>query len=366
MTTTFTEFDQRQLRNVFGTFITGVTVVTTRDPSGKAFGVTANSFSSVSLDPPLVLWSQSLSSSSYPAFRDSERFTINILADDQIAISNHFAKSQEDKFASIAHNNGLGDVPLLIGATAHLECTKVAEYPGGDHVVFLGRVERIGESCKRPLAFGSGKYMTAYSHDLGPLALHLGTSTPTQMASVRRVIQELPQLAEEIGGHTLCLAVWGNHGPTAIYWEPSSQPVSEQLRLGLVMPVTQSATGRAFAAFLPGEMTKNLIAEELRQNLDDSEDVSTQRERFEHELEVTRGRGIAQSARSQPSLLHQQTVNAFSAPIFDSNGQMILALSITSSAARLSADCDGHTPNELKNAAKRLTALVSELTQVNT
>ncbi|MEB0039300.1 MULTISPECIES: flavin reductase [unclassified Pseudomonas] len=363
MTTTFTEFDQRQLRNVLGTFLTGVTVVTTRDPSGKAFGVTANSFSSVSLDPPLVLWSQSLSSSSYPAFRDSDRFTINILADDQIAISNHFAKSQDDKFSSIAHSNGLGDIPLLVGAAAHLECTKVAAYPGGDHVVFLGRVEGIGESCKRPLAFGSGKYMVAYSHDLGPLALHLGTSTPTQMASVRRVIQELPQLAEEMGGHTLCLAVWGNHGPTAIYWEPSSQPVSQQLRLGLVMPVTQSATGRAFAAFLPDEMTKNLISEELRQYREEGEDAATQRERFEHELDVIRSRGFAQAARSQPSPLHLQTVNAFSVPIF-SDGQMILALSVTSPAGRLSADCDGHLPNALTNAAKRLMSLVRQTKQI--
>lgn len=354
MSTPLTPFDQRQLRNVLGTFVTGVTVVTTRDPNGKAFGVTANSFSSVSLDPPLVLWSQALTSSSYPAFRDSEHFTINILADDQIAISNHFAKSQDDKFSSVAHAQGLGGTPILEGAAAHLECTKVAAYPGGDHVVYIGRVERIGHSCKRPLAFAGGKYMVAYSHDLGPLALHLGTSTPAQLESVQRVIQELPHLAEDIGGHTLCLAVWGNHGPTAIHWEPSSQPVSNQLRLGLVMPITQSATGRAFAAFLPAEMTKSLIAEELRQYREEGENEAAQLERFQQELNDTRQRGIAQAARPQPSPLHQLTVNAFSAPIFDADGQMIMALSITSPATRLSADSEGDIPKTLKAIADGL------------
>ncbi|MCY1520920.1 Bacterial transcriptional regulator [compost metagenome] len=180
---------------------------------------------------------------------------------------------------------------------------------------------------------------------------------------MRQVIQELPRLAEELGGHTLCLAVWGNHGPTAIHWEASSQPVSQQLRLGLVMPVTQSATGRAFATFLPESMTKALIAEELRQYREENEDAATQRERFQQELEETRQRGIAQAARPQPSPLHQQTVNAFSAPIFDGNRQMVMALSVTSPAARLSADCDGQTPKALKAAAEQLTERLRHTTR---
>ncbi|MCA6123171.1 flavin reductase family protein [Bradyrhizobium sp. WSM 1704] len=141
-----------------GAFVTGVTVVTTRDPAGKPHGVTANSFSSVSLDPPLVLWSQAVTSKSHPAFCGSDHFAVHILAEDQIAISNHFARSRDDKFDDVLHTDGIGDIPLLAGCVARLECAKVAAYPGGDHIVFLGRVERISCSDRRPLAFHGGKY----------------------------------------------------------------------------------------------------------------------------------------------------------------------------------------------------------------
>ena len=154
----FVPFDQRQLRDVLGTFVTGVTVVTTRDADGVAHGVTVNAFSSVSLEPPLILWSQAIASRSYPAFRDSPRFAVNILAHDQIGLSQHFARSREDKFHGIAHHCGLGEVPILEGVAAHLECVQVAAYPGGDHVVYIGRVERIGRSGRAPLAFGHGEY----------------------------------------------------------------------------------------------------------------------------------------------------------------------------------------------------------------
>src|SRR5687768_7013386 len=92
---------QRQLRDVFGTFVTGVTVVTTCDGNGRPHGVTANSFSSVSMDPPLVLWSQSLKALSYPAFQESDYFAVNILSVDQIEVSHRFARSGEDKFGGL-------------------------------------------------------------------------------------------------------------------------------------------------------------------------------------------------------------------------------------------------------------------------
>jgi len=159
-------FEARQLRDVLGTFVTGVTVVTTRDAADTLHGVTANSFSSVSLEPPLVLWSQSVSSRSHAAFKHSTHFAINILADDQIALSNHFSKSRGDKFKGIAHTEGIGGIPVLDGVAATLECRKVAAYPGGDHVVFVGRVERIGRSGRRPLAFANGQYMVACAHQI--------------------------------------------------------------------------------------------------------------------------------------------------------------------------------------------------------
>lgn len=354
MITTATPFEQRQLRDVLGTFVTGVTVVTTRDESGTAHGVTANSFSSVSLDPPLVLWSQSLSSKSYPAFRDSEHFVVNILADDQIAISNHFAKSRDDKFNGIAHSTGLGGVPVLEGAAAHLECVKVAAYPGGDHVVYIGRVERIGHSSRVALAFGGGKYMAAYSHDLGPTSLRLGTSRPAHLEGIRLATAALPEIARKLGEHTLCLAVWGNHGPTAIHWEPSARPVSDQLRTGLVMSITRSATGRAFAAFLPEEMTRPFVDEDLRVYPVAQDDLAAGRRRFDEETVEVRQRGLARVIGSTPSPLHQVAVNAFSAPIRDVEGRMIMALSLTSSAARLAPDWEGEVPRALSEAAQEI------------
>jgi flavin reductase (DIM6/NTAB) family NADH-FMN oxidoreductase RutF/DNA-binding IclR family transcriptional regulator len=352
-------FEARQLRDVLGTFVTGVTVVTTRDAHGVTHGVTANSFSSVSLDPPLVLWSQSVTSRSHEAFQHSEHFAINILADNQIALSNHFAKSRDDKFNGIAHASGMGGVPVLDGVAAFLECTKVAAYPGGDHTVFIGRVERIGQSGRRALAFGGGKYMVAYAHDLGPTALQLGTSRPTDLQALRIAIDWLPGVAARLGDHTLCLAVWGNHGPTAVHWEPSAQPVSDQLRPGLVVSITRSATGRAFAAFLPEEMTRPLVEEDLRAWVDGSASAAECRARFEAALVEARTAGLARAVGVTPSPIHQVAVNAFSAPIKDVEGQMVMALSVTSSSQRLSSDWDGHVPQELRKAAHEISQMIS-------
>ena len=352
-------FETRDLRDVLGTFVTGVTVVTTRDSSGVAHGVTANSFSSVSLDPPLVLWSQSLSSRSHLAFRESENFAINILADDQIELSNNFARSRDDKFDGVAHLQGLAGVPVLEGVAAHLECTKVAAYPGGDHVVYIGRVERIARSGKRPLAFSRGKYMVAYSHDLGPTALRLGTSRPWDSSAVRLAVQQLPTLSQSLGEHTLCLAVWGNHGPTAVHWEPSRIPVSDQLRPGLVMSVSQSATGRCFAAFLPEEMTRALVDEDLGAWDTSHETPAQRRAHFDATLEEVRARGLARAVGSSPSPLHQVAVNAFSAPIRDPQGNMVMALSLTASAERLAPDWEGEVPRQLAEAAAQISSLLA-------
>ncbi len=349
-----TPIDKRQLRDVLGTFVTGVTVVTTSDADGKGHGVTANSFSSVSLDPPLVLWSQSVTSKSYPAFRDSEHFTINILADDQIPLSNHFAKSADDKFAAVPHSIGLGGAPVLDGAAAHLECVKVACYPGGDHVVYLGRIERMRRSSGRPLAFGSGRYMVTYAHDLGPVSLRMGNWKPAPVTAIDLVTRALPGISERVGQHTLCLAVWGNHGPTAIRWEPSKQPVSDNLRTGLVMNVTKSATGRAFAAFLPAEVTRPFVDEDLRLFRSAEEDEAGQRRRFDDEIAEIRRRGISRATNPGASPLHQVAVNAFSVPVYDAGGHMIMALSLTASADRLSSDWEGTVPRTLGEAAREL------------
>jgi flavin reductase (DIM6/NTAB) family NADH-FMN oxidoreductase RutF/DNA-binding IclR family transcriptional regulator len=351
---TTASFDQRQLRDVLGTFVTGVTVVTTRATDGRAYGVTANSFSSVSLDPPLVLWSQSVSSSSHPAFRDSDHFAVNILADDQVHLSNHFAKSKDDKFAGIPHSDGLGGAPVLHGAAAHVECVKVASYPGGDHVVFLGRVERITQGGRRPLAFGQGRYMVPYAHDLGPMALGLGQAPPASTEAVRIATEAMPTIGRALGDHTLCLSVWGNHGPTAVRFEPGGRPVSAHLRTGLVVSVTRSATGRAFAAFLPPEITRSFVEEDLRLSRSSEEGEAAQRSVFEQEVKLARQSGIARATSPEPSPVHQIAVNAFSVPIRDAQGRMVLALTVVSQADRLSPDREGEVPMKLLQVAVRL------------
>lgn len=157
-------FDSREFRRTLGAFTTGVTVVTTVGADGKPYGVTANSFSSVSLDPPFILWSQALTSSSYEAFRDCERFVVNILGDHQIHVSNQFAKSGADKFHGIVVRTGLGGVPIIDNSAAHLECVKVAMHPAGDHVIYIGQVESIFRGDSRPLGFSEGRYTVAIEH----------------------------------------------------------------------------------------------------------------------------------------------------------------------------------------------------------
>lgn len=346
-------FESAELRNALGAFVTGVTVMTTVDHTGKMHGVTANSFNSVSLDPPLILWSQSLTSRSYPAFRDGDRFVVNILADDQIHVSNRFAKSTDDKFTGVPITPGLGGVPIIQGSAAHLECVKVATYPGGDHVVYLGRVEKIFRAPRKSLAFGEGKYMVTFAHDLGGMVSpDAGVASLAQIEAVRAASAALPEICAQIGQRTLGLAVWGNHGPTIIRWEPSKNPVSEFLQSGTVVSITKSATGRAFAAFLPRELTQPYINAALLEDAAGSPGSETQMDEFDEKLQEVRKHGLARAVGSNPSSRHQVKVNAFSAPVFDASGALILVLSTTCRAEQLDADWNGDVPQALLKAAR--------------
>jgi flavin reductase (DIM6/NTAB) family NADH-FMN oxidoreductase RutF len=180
-------FDGRELRRTLGTFVTGVTVVTTVDEDGRYHGVTANSFSSVSLDPPLVLWSQAVKSQSHPAFFKAERFAVNILAEDQIELSNRFAKPSLEKFASLQLEIGLGGVPLLRGCSALLQCRVFSRVPGGDHTIYVGEVDSIDRAERKPLVFGNGQYLRTDPHDLACGARSPGPKRDQGDASSRGV-----------------------------------------------------------------------------------------------------------------------------------------------------------------------------------
>ena len=153
--------DSRQLRNALGRFPTGVTVITTRGKDGKREGLTANSFSALSLDPPLVLWSIVRKSASLPGFLASGHFAINVLASDQSDISHRFATPNDDKFGGLEVREGFGGSPLLPGTLASFECRTEQTIEGGDHLLFVGRVHRIRYRNGEPLIFNAGKYATA-------------------------------------------------------------------------------------------------------------------------------------------------------------------------------------------------------------
>ena len=131
--------DPRAFRNALGAFTTGVTIVTTRDSGGHDVGLTVNSFNSVSLEPPLVLWSLARNAASLPAFVDSEYFAVHILGAQQEQLSNRFAQRGADKFAGLATERGHGGVPLLPGCSARFECRMTHRHEGGDHRVFRRR-----------------------------------------------------------------------------------------------------------------------------------------------------------------------------------------------------------------------------------
>ncbi|MDH2430750.1 flavin reductase family protein [Sphaerisporangium sp. TRM90804] len=147
----------RSLRDALGQFATGVAVVTTATPRGERAGVTVNSFASVSLDPPLVLWCLSLRSPSEPVFRRAGRFVVNVLAADQDHLSQRFATPMPDKFAGVETHLADG-LPVLAGTVAFFACRTLTAHDGGDHRIFLGEVERFGRCEGEPLVFHSGRY----------------------------------------------------------------------------------------------------------------------------------------------------------------------------------------------------------------
>lgn len=153
--------DPRSFRNALGAFTTGVTIVTTQDRDGNDIGMTANSFNSVSLDPPLVLWSLAKSSLSRDAFMEAEYFAVHILAEDQQPLSDQFSKRGIDKFAGLALARGHGKVPLIDGCSARFECRTSFRYEGGDHIILVGEVVEFEHFERLPLVFQAGKYAIA-------------------------------------------------------------------------------------------------------------------------------------------------------------------------------------------------------------
>lgn len=153
------ELDPVAFRRALGEYVTGVTVITAEGGNGERIGMTMNSFNSVSLDPPLVLFSVARQALSLPALESAKGFCVNVLSRNQQDISGRFAKAQTDKWADTAWTPGYMNAPLLAGAQAHFECAPYATYDGGDHVIFVVRVVRFAtQPQNEPLVYFRGRY----------------------------------------------------------------------------------------------------------------------------------------------------------------------------------------------------------------
>jgi 3-hydroxy-9,10-secoandrosta-1,3,5(10)-triene-9,17-dione monooxygenase reductase component len=146
------------LRAALGRFATGVTIITCAGLDGTPVGLTANSFSALSLDPPLVLWSLRRVSPSLAAFDAAPHFAVNVLAETQVELSRRFASPVPDKFAEGAWGAGLGGAPVLAGCAAVFECKVASRQVAGDHVLYIGRVLRLADLSVAPLLFQGGHY----------------------------------------------------------------------------------------------------------------------------------------------------------------------------------------------------------------
>ena len=348
---TETAIDPLELRRCLGSFVTGVTVITALDEAGQPIGMTANSFNSVSLDPPIIVWSLRTSSSSFGAYSRASRFAVNILSEDQIDISNRFAKPGVDRFEGIATTPGIDGVPLIDGCAAHLECRTEATYPGGDHLLFLGRVERIANRSSKPLAFGAGKYMVVHPYDSANAAL--GSGNVASLNAVHLARPCLEDLNRETG-RTVGLGVWGNFGPTLIWWIEAPQPLELSLRCGMVLPLLGSATGKVFAAFSAPELTRPYLEAEIATAQRQEGSPFTSRAAVDAHLAEVRARKLGFIRDAIIADVNERGVNGVSAPVFDASGQIVLALTMMGGPGSF-ADADP-TVDRLAEAAARLSA----------
>ena len=157
---------EREFRDALAQFATGVTIITARAPTGFV-GFTANSFNSVSLEPPLVIWSLARRSRSLAIFEGAAQYAVNVLAHDQIELARRFSRPHTDRFAGVAFRLGSADAPLIEGCTAWLECRHHALHPAGDHMLFIGEVVTAAHQRVQPLLWHSRRYRLTHPHPEG-------------------------------------------------------------------------------------------------------------------------------------------------------------------------------------------------------
>lgn len=213
--TTQAQIDPKAFRRALGNFATGVTIVTARAQDGTVVGVTASSFNSLSMDPPLILWSSIKDTRSCEVFEDASHFAVNILAADQMDMSNHFARQQMDKFSGVEWEQGIGGAPIFPNCAGRFQCETYAKLDGGDHWIFVGRVLAFDDFGRPPLCFHRGSYAMVFDH---PETFPKTTST-----------QSHDEDAGRMGNHTFFLMMRALRAYQGRY-----QPKLETLGLSLI------------------------------------------------------------------------------------------------------------------------------------
>ncbi len=229
--------DPKALRNAFGAFPTGVTVVTTRTAEGAPVGFTANSFTSVSLDPPLLLVCPAKRLTCYPVFEGCRHFAVNVLAEGQEAVSNTFASFQGDRFAQVGWHAGPNDIPVLDGTAAHFICSTHDIRDAGDHAILMGRVVTFTQSGLRGLGYAGGQYFS--------LGLEREAAAPTvgrRTFAGALIVRDDDILLTETGG--------GFDLPRIPLTEPVPVRAAVKEWLGVVDPTAQ--LGKAYSIFDEG------------------------------------------------------------------------------------------------------------------
>lgn len=201
---------RRLLRDAFGTFMTGVTVVTTLDPERGPLGFTANSFSSVSLDPPLLLVSIARSSANFDRFAGARGFAVNILSEGQKEVSSTFARPVEDRFAAVGWRPGPHGAPILDGVSAWFDCSLRQLVEAGDHAVLIGRVEAFEGTSRPGLGYWRGSYFTP-----AQTAAAVATGPAVVVSAIVERAGEVLLVDDGQGGLTLPTARAGQDGASA-------------------------------------------------------------------------------------------------------------------------------------------------------
>lgn len=199
------DFDAKEFRTALGSFTTGVTVVTTRGADNNDVGLTANSFNSVSLEPPMVLWSLGKAAMSMSHFQNAQYFAVHILAEDQQAMSKRFATRGIDKFDSLELSRGPGEVPLLEHCAARFICKTVYQYEGGDHIIFVGEVIHFEHTVTQPLLFHKGQYGQLAKANQSDSPINTSEFEDTTLAYLLRYCSHklLGQLKQQLGQYQL-------------------------------------------------------------------------------------------------------------------------------------------------------------------